>query len=608
MIGREQRHTKTHRCPICDGADGDPRGLEKRCHGFTVDEWCRCSREEYAGNLDPDNSGLFVHRLVGQCRCGKQHGEAPSETRLVEPVATYPYEDESGRLLFQVVRFPNKAFRIRTPDGSGGWHWKMNGAPRVLYRLPELIRADSSRPVFIVEGERDVETLRSLGAVATCNPHGAGKWGMIALHAKLKLRGRHVVVWADRDEPGYQHARDILGSLRGVASIYAVQCPAPYKDATDLFKAGLFLDALEPLSDPSKASGPANDVASPATSEAPPTVEPVTLWGEDLAKPLPPVPWLCEGLTIGPGRATVFAGEGGTRKGWWACAMQLCGAAERKLLGRFQFKEGLRSVYFDYEQTERVSRERYQLLALGLGLDLASLGKRIGYRWRPIPTMAPRSVKEMTQAIDALCWHTEGLDLAFVDSVRACSPGIEENSVFASIPFDLATAVSERTGVAFAFNDHSGKPTSDPANARARKHAQRGHSSKLDACQSLFVFSAKKGQPTLVSCERSQTAAETAWPKDFQFTLQVSQRGGLELVEIGMVQEIPGSPNKINIERLSEAVFMCIVQNPEISSNELVTRVGRKAQDVRAARDFLVRLGKVENRGTKREQKWVAKT
>ena len=35
--------------------------------------------------------------------------------------ATYNYTDESGNLLFQVVRFNPKGFRQRRPDGNGGW-------------------------------------------------------------------------------------------------------------------------------------------------------------------------------------------------------------------------------------------------------------------------------------------------------------------------------------------------------------------------------------------------------------------------------------------------------------------------------------------------------
>ncbi len=44
------------------------------------------------------------------------------------------------------------------------------------YRLPELAAADPRRSVFVVEGEKDADRLAALGAVATCNPGGAGKW------------------------------------------------------------------------------------------------------------------------------------------------------------------------------------------------------------------------------------------------------------------------------------------------------------------------------------------------------------------------------------------------------------------------------------------------
>jgi hypothetical protein len=37
-------------------------------------------------------------------------------------VATYPYSDESGDLLCEVVRYEPKNFRQRRPDGRGGWH------------------------------------------------------------------------------------------------------------------------------------------------------------------------------------------------------------------------------------------------------------------------------------------------------------------------------------------------------------------------------------------------------------------------------------------------------------------------------------------------------
>lgn len=36
-------------------------------------------------------------------------------------VATYPYTDEEGHLLFEVVRKVPKKFVQRRPDGAGGW-------------------------------------------------------------------------------------------------------------------------------------------------------------------------------------------------------------------------------------------------------------------------------------------------------------------------------------------------------------------------------------------------------------------------------------------------------------------------------------------------------
>src|SRR5262245_3843677 len=58
-------------------------------------------------------------------------------------VATYDYRDESGTLLFQVVRYEPKDFRSRRPDGTGGWVWNLNGVRRILYRLPEILNVET---------------------------------------------------------------------------------------------------------------------------------------------------------------------------------------------------------------------------------------------------------------------------------------------------------------------------------------------------------------------------------------------------------------------------------------------------------------------------------
>ena len=84
----------------------------------------------------------------------------------------YPYTDESGNLLFEVVRYTPKTFRQRRPDGKGGYINNMEGVKIVPYNLPKIITSDM---VVICEGEKDCENLTALGLTATTNPIGGWK-------------------------------------------------------------------------------------------------------------------------------------------------------------------------------------------------------------------------------------------------------------------------------------------------------------------------------------------------------------------------------------------------------------------------------------------------
>ncbi len=95
-------------------------------------------------------------------------------------IAEYNYTDEHGELLYQVVRTDPKGFFQRYPDGRGGWVGRKH--PRqVLYRLREVLDAPI---VFVVEGEKDVESLRAHGFVATTNSGGANA-GWLRISRKL---------------------------------------------------------------------------------------------------------------------------------------------------------------------------------------------------------------------------------------------------------------------------------------------------------------------------------------------------------------------------------------------------------------------------------------
>lgn len=144
-----------------------------------------------------------------------QQGSTPASPTKPVIVATYDYHDEKGNLLFQVVRYQPKDFKQRRPDGKGGWLWNMNGVRKVLYHLPELLALPVDSTVFIAEGEKDVDAIRSLGLAATCNSGGAGKF---TEDLRAPLKGRNVVVIADKDEVGRAHAQQVAGLLHGFAA------------------------------------------------------------------------------------------------------------------------------------------------------------------------------------------------------------------------------------------------------------------------------------------------------------------------------------------------------------------------------------------------------
>jgi hypothetical protein len=184
---------------------------------------------------------------------GKAGPPANGSRRIV---ATYDYRDEQRELLFQVVRYEPKDFRQRRPVRRG-WVSSIQGVRRVLFRLPELLAAPADRPVFVVEGEKDVDNLSGLELLATCNAMGAGKW---LPDYNESLRGRYVVILPDNDDPGRNHAEDVARQLNGVAaSVSVLELPGlPDKgDVSDWLAAGGTKDQLLELAKGAKPWRPA---------------------------------------------------------------------------------------------------------------------------------------------------------------------------------------------------------------------------------------------------------------------------------------------------------------------------------------------------------------
>jgi hypothetical protein len=159
-------------------------------------------------------------------------------------VASYDYKDENGNLLYQAVRYEPKKFSQRRPNGNGGFIYNLEGVRRVLYRLPEILKADSSKAIFICEGEKDADQLAKYNLEATTNSGGAGKWRD---EYGLALQDRHIVILPDNDEAGMQHAKQVARSLYiKAASIRIIKLPnlPPKGDVSNWLNSGNSIEQL----------------------------------------------------------------------------------------------------------------------------------------------------------------------------------------------------------------------------------------------------------------------------------------------------------------------------------------------------------------------------
>lgn len=163
----------------------------------------------------------------------------------------YEYQYPDGKPAFRLVRNPSTKSQFFQRYVSGAWEKSDTATqgplPLLLYRLPEVLTSDL---VYIVEGEKDAESLRKLGLVATTNCGGAKNWKP---EHNAYLKGKQVVILGDNDVPGKSRLFNVGYSLRDIAS--SVSCISPkyfggVKDVSDFLAAdpsneGVLLALLE---------------------------------------------------------------------------------------------------------------------------------------------------------------------------------------------------------------------------------------------------------------------------------------------------------------------------------------------------------------------------
>ena len=197
--------------------DGDKTLL--KCHAG-------CATEKIVSAMGLTMSDLFTNGKTARAQ--------------KEIVATYEYKSADGALKYQKLKYSDKSFTQRQPDGKGGWTYNRKGIPPTLYNLAAVIAADT---VYIAEGEKDADTLVEMGLVGTTGENGAGPGKWRKEYSEM-LRGKTVYILFDNDDIGRAFGIEIAEALTGKAGsaklldLKQAFSPLPeHGDISDMYKA-----------------------------------------------------------------------------------------------------------------------------------------------------------------------------------------------------------------------------------------------------------------------------------------------------------------------------------------------------------------------------------
>jgi hypothetical protein len=341
--------------------------------------------------------------------------------------ASYQYADQVGTITRTVLRRYDSNGKKSFPQPS------IKGDP-ILYHLTQLVGAVAAgRVVHLVEGEKDVHALESIGAVATTAPMGADSFHLVDA---TPLHGARVVAVVDNDDgPGRTWAAKVRDKLDALAQSLTFVQAAVGKDVADHVAAGhdlddfMVLDLDQEATDRAKALFPALDWHA--------------LWADDTEEAWIHYPPL-------PARRSVSI-YSAPKVGKSLLILEFAVAISRgEVFLDFTPERRFRVLYVDFENDPR-GDVRSRLQAMGYKPDDLDHLDYLSF-----PTMAgldsERGALELLEAVKA--YRSE---VVVVDTVSRAVDG-EENSNDTWLQMYRHTGLAlKRAGIAIIRLDHTGK-------------------------------------------------------------------------------------------------------------------------------------------------------
>ncbi len=154
----------------------------------------------------------------------------PAVDELGPATAKWDYQDASGKLIAVVYRYDPEPGRKEFRPWDVRRRKMTPPEPRPLYNQPGMLKAEQ---VVMVEGEKCAQALIDLGVCATTAMHGAN--APVAKTDWSPLSGKHVLIWPDRDKPGWHYADQASQAIlqAGARSCVILQPPSEKPEGWD---------------------------------------------------------------------------------------------------------------------------------------------------------------------------------------------------------------------------------------------------------------------------------------------------------------------------------------------------------------------------------------
>jgi AAA domain/DnaB-like helicase N terminal domain len=281
---------------------------------------------------------------------------------------------------------------------------------------------------------------------------------------------------------------------------------------------------------------------------------------------------------------------GSSGKTWIAVDAVLSVGAGLPWLGRFPAACG-RALYLDWENGTYELRRRFHAAAKGRDVET------------PVPGVALASMPNLYMSADDFAARVEpladGRGLIVLDTLRAASPGVDENDSRMRGGLDSLHRVAERTGCAFLVLAHA-KKTSATVQSVDPREAGRGSSAIFDAADAVLHVTYVEGEPLRVAQTKARSGRVVA-----PFVVEVldTANGGVHV----RASDAPASTDATSADRFEAAcrdVLEAVRARPGSSGKIIRETLDLRNTTVGAAIERLVKDGAIRNAGSKADPKW----